>query len=311
MQYGRYVFRCILEDDVMLPTFKGSTIRGVFGHALKKVVCALRLAECNACILKSTCVYYMIFEEGEPAGARIAAKPHPYIIEPPLDSKTTYKKGENLEFNIILIGKANDYLPYFICAFENIGSSGIGKRINGKASAFILDEVIYENETIYSSGAKTLLKVDNILEIRADAFLQTESNKSETGSITMRIETPLRLKFENTLEKKPKLSFHILTRAMLRRVSSLFESYGGGEPRLDYKGLVAKASEIEIPESNLSWYDWRRYSNRQDQAMFMGGLVGQITYKGAIYDFMSLFRFCEIFHIGKQTAFGLGKIEII
>jgi hypothetical protein len=203
MQYGRYVFRCVLEDDAMLPSFKGSTIRGVFGHALKKVVCALRLSECNACILKNTCVYYMIFEEGEPAGARIAAKPHPYIIEPPLDSKTTYQKGENLEFNIILIGKANDYLPYFICAFENIGSSGIGKRINGKASAFILDEVIYENKAIYSSRTKTLQKLDNIQEIRANTFLQAEIDKSATGSITMKIETPLRLKFENTFEKKP------------------------------------------------------------------------------------------------------------
>jgi hypothetical protein len=97
---------------------------------------------------------------------------------------------------------------------------------------------------------------------------------------------------------------------MLRRVSSLFESYDGGEPLLDYKGLIAKASDIEIFESNLSWFDWRRYSNRQDQAMFMGGLVGQITYKGATADFIPFFRFCEIFHIGKQTAFGLGKIEI-
>jgi len=37
--YGKYAFSCILLDDAHLPPFKGSTFRGVFGHALKKVVC--------------------------------------------------------------------------------------------------------------------------------------------------------------------------------------------------------------------------------------------------------------------------------
>jgi len=41
MFYGKYKFLCRLKDDANLPYYKGSTFRGVFGRALKRVVCAL------------------------------------------------------------------------------------------------------------------------------------------------------------------------------------------------------------------------------------------------------------------------------
>ena len=119
--------------------------------------------------------------------------------------------------------------------------------------------------------------------------------------------TPLRLKFENRL--KADLPFHVMVRAMLRRISSLFNHCGEGEPNLDYRGLVKRAEEIRISDDNLRWYDWRRYSFRQDQSMLMGGVVGSITYEGKIGEYMPLIDFCSTVHLGKQTTFGLGKIE--
>jgi len=121
------------------------------------------------------------------------------------------------------------------------------------------------------------------------------------------IEPPLRLKFENRL--KADLPFHVLGRAMLRRVSSLYNCYGDGEPALDYKGLVSKAKTIRIVDTDLVWFDWQRYSHRQDQAMLMGGMTGSITYEGKIGEFLPLIDFCSKVHLGKQTAFGLGKIR--
>ena len=119
--------------------------------------------------------------------------------------------------------------------------------------------------------------------------------------------TPLRLKYENRL--KADLPFHVMARAMLRRVSSLFNSYGAGEPNLDYSGLVKRAEEIRIVEDNLRWYDWRRFSFRQEQSMLMGGVVGSVTYEGKMGEYMPLIDFCSEVHLGKQTTFGLGKIE--
>ena len=42
MLFGKYRFICVFEKEVLLPDYKGSTFRGVFAHALKKVICALK-----------------------------------------------------------------------------------------------------------------------------------------------------------------------------------------------------------------------------------------------------------------------------
>jgi CRISPR/Cas system endoribonuclease Cas6 (RAMP superfamily) len=44
--------------------------------------------------------------------------------------------------------------------------------------------------------------------------------------------------------------------------------------------------------------------------MLMGGIIGDVTYEGEINEFIPLIGLCKVFHIGKQTAFGLGKYEM-
>jgi CRISPR/Cas system endoribonuclease Cas6 (RAMP superfamily) len=74
--------------------------------------------------------------------------------------------------------------------------------------------------------------------------------------------------------------------------------------------LVAHAKDVAVKESHIGWYDWRRYSNRQEQAMMMGGMVGKITYAGVPGEYLPLLKFCEQTHLGKATTFGLGKIKV-
>ncbi|MBI5167535.1 MAG: hypothetical protein HY998_07330 [candidate division NC10 bacterium] len=119
------------KEPLFLPPYKGSTLRGGFGHAFKKVACALREKECGECLLKSKCVYAYVFETPPPEDTQILRKypaaPHPLLIEPPLDNRRSYQTGEALVFNLVLIGRALDYLPYFIYAFNELGRIGIGK----------------------------------------------------------------------------------------------------------------------------------------------------------------------------------------
>ena len=309
MLYGKYLFSCVFEDEAALPYYKGSTFRGVFGRALKNVVCALKRKECSECLLKHKCIYYQVFETRtsaeESKDSRIASPPHPFIIEPPLYTETNFQKGDFFDFQLLLFGQTNDYFPYFIYAFEQMGNIGIGKRINGKRAHFILKDIKANRKKIYSHE-------DQIL--RKGSFCQKLSLKHDgnlpKGSFQLRIviETPLRLKFGNRLMAD--LPFHVLVRAMLRRLSSLFNYYGDGEPDLDYRGMVRRAQEdIRIVDSDLTWFDWRRYSNRQDQAMLMGGMVGSVIYEGMIGEYLPLIEFCSKVHLGKQTSFGLGKIK--
>ena len=236
-------------------------------------------------------------------GKRIAVPPHPYVIEPHDGTETDYKKGESFDFTILLFGRANDYLPYVIYAIEQMGRIGVGKRIEGKRAGFELRRVTTEGERlVYFSDDK---------KIREGSFthkLLIEELTGTADALEVTLETPLRLKFQNRLEAD--LPFHVLARAMLRRISSLTNYHGDGEPPLDYRGLVKRARDVEITDSSLEWYDWKRYSNRQDQYMLMGGITGKICYSGNLGEFVPLLKFCEKVHIGKQTSFGLGKIRI-
>jgi hypothetical protein len=50
--------------------------------------------------------------------------PHPFILEPSVKNQRTYKEGEDLSFGLTLIGRATDYLPYFIYTFDELGRIG-------------------------------------------------------------------------------------------------------------------------------------------------------------------------------------------
>jgi len=301
MLYGKYSFACELESTAKLPFYKGSALRGVFGRALKKTVCALRQQQCDACLLNTRCLYAAVFET--PVTSRSSDTPHPFVLEPPLIPETEFPAGAPFDFSLLLFGEANKSLPYFVYAVDQMGRLGIGARQNGMRGRFRLASVKHGRKTIYDVERKKLL-LPPALETLAPTPHPSD-NKVKT--LTLAIETPLRMKTQNRLTAG--LPFHVLVRGMLRRVSSLMKYYAEGEPPLDYKGLVQRAMDIQATANNLQWFDWRRYSFRQDNEMLMGGITGSVTYEGELNEFMPLVRFCEKAHVGKQTSFGLGKIK--
>jgi hypothetical protein len=70
IEYGVFRFTIVPSEPLILPLFKGSTLRGGFGHAFKRVVCALRKTNCSECLLKERCVYSYIFETPPPSDTR-------------------------------------------------------------------------------------------------------------------------------------------------------------------------------------------------------------------------------------------------
>ncbi|MCF6265495.1 MAG: CRISPR system precrRNA processing endoribonuclease RAMP protein Cas6 [Desulfuromusa sp.] len=305
MQFGKYDFKCTFRKDAILPEYKGSTFRGGFGVALKKVSCTVRHGECDKCLLAQRCLYARTFEisAGQQITGRMVQPPRPYIIQPPPEDKRHYAAGDCFDFNLILFGETNEYLPYFIYAFEEMGKVGLGKKIAGRRATYTLDAVKYQQETIYQSREKLLTADQRGIDLQ----LESPGTQATAGKLELMLNTPLRLKQDNHLQAQ--LPFDVLVRAMLRRISSLFEAYGDGEPQLDYRGLVAKAKKIEVCRDALHWFDWQRYSNRQEAKMLMGGMTGSIVYRGNFAEYLPLLKLSQQLHIGKQTAFGLGQID--
>lgn len=149
-QLAKFSFHLKVQEPMHLPSYKGSTFRGAFGHAFKRIVCALKKETCEECLLKEKCIYSYVFETPVPADSEKMRKypqsPHPFIIEPPLEGKRYYSPGETIIFNLIIIGRAIDYLPYFLYTFIELGKRGL-KKSEGR---YLLEEVKDNNQkTIY------------------------------------------------------------------------------------------------------------------------------------------------------------------
>ena len=288
-------------DAISLPPYKGSALRGGFGHSFRKVACAIKRKDCDDCLLKHRCAYSYIFETPPPADSDLMRKyprvPHPFVIEPPLEEKSKYEPGERLDFGLVLIGRAREYLPYFVYAFDELGNMGIGR---GKGR--------YRLEKITCSGAVIYMAKDKVLGACTDVARFTRSD-SPVPRLGIRFLTPTRIKFEERLAAEPE--FHILIRNLLRRISSLSYFHCGKQLDLDFNGVIDRAGKVRQVRSAVEWVDWERYSSRQDTRMKLGGFVGEVEYEGDLQEFVPLLKAGEAVHIGKATSFGLGKYQIL
>lgn len=310
ISYAKFRFVLNPLEPLHLPVYKGSTLRGGFGNAFKSIVCVSKGKECSDCILKDRCVYTYIFETPPPADTEVMRlyekAPHPFILEPPMETRQQYGPGDELSFHVILIGRAINYLPYFIYTFDVLGQKGIG-RGRGKftlksvaADEKGIEKIIYESvrNTVQSFPTNTL------------SFEQSSDDSTSQQTVTLEFLTPTRIVYKGKLLDN--LQFHILIRGLLRRISLLGYFHCGSAPdSIDFRKLIEQAREVKVKHSRLSWYDWQRYSARQDTMMKLGGFVDSITFEGKLSEFMPCLLAGEILHVGKGTGFGLGKYKII
>jgi CRISPR-associated endoribonuclease Cas6 len=153
------------------------------------------------------------------------------------------------------------------------------------------------------SGAQKLLRTPTLSPFTFDP---TPSLSAST--LHLNFLTPTRLKFNGHLSST--LEFHILIRNLLRRISLLSYFHCGKELELDFKGMIERAQAVKVKESNLTWVDWERYSNRQEEKMKMGGFTGSAAFAGDVEEFSQLLMIGEQIHVGKGTSFGLGKYRL-
>ena len=302
-----YTFHCRFTSEARLPGYLGSTLRGALGWALKKTSCALRQRQCDDCLLREQCAYAWIFETDRYRagdGRMVNARPHPFVLQPGENIAGEKQAGDELIFSLLLLDRANALLPQVVYAVRLMGESGIGSGRRAGLGRFDLRKVV-AGEGFCCLARDNILHIpDNVKKINLE-----QPPDFDVSSVTVRLQTPLRLKQNNRLNLD--LPFHVLVRAGLRRIAALEDAYGGGEPDLDYRGLVNRAQQVGINESRIRWQRLFRWSNRQRRKVSLSGLGGAITYQGNLTEFMPVLRYGEQVNIGKQTVFGLGKIQII
>jgi CRISPR-associated endoribonuclease Cas6 len=159
-----------------------------------------------------------------------------------------------------------------------------------------------EEVLIYRGKDQTLQKTFRLLTVQD---LLAPDTSALSDSLTLRFLTPARLVYGGSLADS--LDFHVLIRVLLRRLSNLAYFHCDTELQLDFRGLIAAAEQVQTVSSHLWWYDWERYSARQDTRMKLGGFLGSVTYQGDLQPFIPMLQLGAFVHVGKGTSFGLGK----
>lgn len=312
LKYEKFKFNIVPENTLYLPTYKGATFRGAFGHILKKITCVQKQSnDCNNCLLKESCLYSYLFETPNLKRedyflSSKASVPHPFILEPPLEQKREYKENEILGFSLILIGKAIDYLPYIIFSFKEIGRNGLGSR-KGKYRLISVNLLKNNAEFLIFNGASELFyninQENNSLNHRG-----INNKKIKNGILKLNFLTPTRIKEQGDLITKPQ--FHQIMKSLLIRLSLLSNFHCSNKIEFDLNSIVEESKSIKIKDSNLKWYDWAHFSPRTKEKVKLGGFIGDISYYGKIEKWLPILEIGEYLHIGKATSFGLGKYEL-
>lgn len=300
------------EEPTDLPPYQGSLLRGAFGHALRRLACAMGPRQpCETCRLRRGCLYTRLFEtfvDGEPPPflRGVDTAPRPFVFEPDLAhlhrGSPRFAPGDPLGFDLLLFGQATDLAGWALLAIERMARAGLGAR----RARFELDRVLARD-----------LKEDWVVLCDAGRWTGRDvpppsmppRNGLPRERMTLRIQTPLRLRKQGGLATGFRL--RDLAFPMVRRVLELATFHvPGAAPDWTIRPLLEHAGTVRITASDLRWFDWQRYSNRQERKVEMGGLLGSVELEGDLAPLATLLRTAEIVHVGKGTTFGLGKLDL-
>ena len=296
------------RSDIFLPPFPGSAFRGAFGASLRKACCTIDDQECAVCMLKPSCIYAMVFETDhshvQKEGYHLSDFPRPFIIEPEFPCQEHLKPGDMFTCNFLLMGMSIVYLPYFVNAFINIGRLGLGKERGLYHVNQITDLLADQELQIFDGKSYTFIKPPQQWQLNTLPICHHSKEK-----ITLIFDSPTRIKYQNRLTKE--LSFELFMKNLLRRMGLLAQLCNDTTWNPDFKSILDQAKHVTLQQSNLYWYDWKRYSFRQQNHMKLGGFMGDITFCGPLQQFIPFIAAGHYIHIGKACTFGLGKYQMI
>jgi CRISPR-associated endoribonuclease Cas6 len=295
LPYWLYSIELSLASEKPVSRFLAATLRGGFGYTLKKVVCPRFRENCAGCMLKNNCAYIYLFESaGMPESPRLRkykSVPRPFALRP-------RQTGKTISIELLLVGKAGAYLPYFIYALDRLGEQGLGKR----RETFRVERVMNGDQLIYPFAEGT---INHKAQPR---LAQIEPGAQKASHVTVVFTSPL------VLRKEGKVLHAWDTRAffatLLRRVTNLNAFYGMS-PELDIDpSIYMNALHSFHAQPNLFTRRLTRISTRQKKEIDYSGIMGSVELHGEIGPVLPLLSAGAIFGVGKNTVFGFGVYHL-
>ena len=153
------IFRFTLkpQQTLFVPAVnKTNMLRGAFGTAFRRLCCIPQCRNAHECPLATACPYKQVFEPSPPPASDRLSKsqdvPRPFIFRAPADTKTKFLPGEEFAFELVLIGRAIDFLPYFVLSFRELAAQGLGLN-RARCELEVVNEILISPPIMTGSDA--------------------------------------------------------------------------------------------------------------------------------------------------------------
>ena len=325
---ARYRFTARVQQSLTLPEYAGSLLRGQFGAALRDVACMTRAPACPGCSLIQTCPYTRIFEAPPPPKGAHALQdfsqiPNAYVLEPPTPGARVLAADEDLVFHMVLIGHAAQQLALVVFALQRALAQGLTReRVHADLLRVELVDAHGTAEPVWTIERPVLAEHTATLcanpsnLLAATAGFTCASDQNESTSLSLHFYTPLRLQSQGQPLGVGQLTPRALIAAIARRTALLMEFHGGnpqapgGHSTWGDAARHATADACTLTDTReLHWFDWTRYSSRQQQQMILGGVLGTWTLHGSVDTLSRLWPWLWVgqwLHVGKNATMGMG-----
>lgn len=295
VSFQEYRFGLKFSQEILFTTNPVFLIRSVIGYNLRKICCLSHSSVCPECLYNKDCMYSWIFEsiiskDNDVLQNRDRTS-HPYILYSDEKIKPGVKYS-SFCFNMILLGKSIKYLPYIYASLVKAGEAGLDKS----RTQFSIESVTVEGSEI--------IRDSQIVPDKPEKIWSFKTQPDVDGEVLIQLLSPLRFKAEGKYTTD--FSARDFFLCLYRRCSVLCRLYGES----DQEKYIFPQDNISITNKNLYWKDSKHYSARQKEQMKLGGVSGSFTLKGRFSEKeLPLLEFAKIFGAGKNTNFGLGRLD--
>lgn len=308
IRYIKLHFTLMIMEDGKLPKSKTSALRGGMGHALLTTNC-IRDEKCEACDFSKDClVQRMMYPEMKIRPEFMKTKDSEGFVFECEDTREYFEAGDELEFNLMLIGRTIVYFNQYLQAFSYLGMLGLGVehvRFQIAKVTNTLGETLVEGTSVYKERL-TVMHVSDYVRYR---FSSGEIKRMlDADRCRMVFQSPLSLKFQGKMQEDFRPD--ALLAAIERRIYILN----------CYEGLSEEGENIERPaqehlpivEKEKAWpVKMKRYSGTQNSKVTFSGIRGWCDLRGLDESMLQLLLAGELLHIGKNTSFGFGKYTLV
>ena len=266
-----------------------------FETCFKSVCCMQNNLSCHLCGEQSErCPYRSVF------GQLLSSDP--YIVrmhqKPPLPFAFKISEIEHvsscIEIGIVIVGDAIQHVSIFLNAISQmVVSVGVNNGVDVTVSgAWSLD---------YQGGRHEFnLSPHSLVFLSGLEILQASQH---SNSVIIYLESPLRLLCDGSISHA--FDFGLLLRSQLRRCSSFFAYYGGGELDLDYVFLSKISEKVTAIDSSFS-FKIPLWSKRAG----FSGILGAGEFTGLDDGLMPILMLGSYLNAGKGATYGMGAYRI-